>query len=61
MENINDRIAKAQADVNRHREAEGRKPVADFVTIQFKHGFVTMPVEEFHKLPKTKAKKLMKA
>lgn len=60
MENINERITKEQEDVNRIRRKEGKKPVTDFKTIQFKHGFVTMSAEEFSKLPKTKAKKLMK-
>lgn len=36
-------------------------PITDFVTIEFNHGFVTMPVEEFNKLTKVKKNKLMRS
>ena len=35
-------------------------PVQDFVTIQFRHGTIVLPAEEFNKLSKTKQRKLMK-
>lgn len=37
-----------------------RPPTKEFVTMEFKNGFVTMPVEDFNKLPKSKKNRLMK-
>ncbi len=60
MEKMAERIEQAQEAVNHARDELRKNCGTDFVTVVFKNGFITMPKEEFDKMPKTKKKKLLK-
>lgn len=60
MEQMEERIKQAQADINRRRSSDREPPVEDFMTVEFANGFVTMSIKEFNKQSKTRKDKLLK-
>lgn len=60
MEQMAEKIKKAQENINRQRVDQGILPTEEFVTAEYRNGFITMPVENFNGLPKYKKKKILK-
>lgn len=60
MEQMAERIKQAQEDINRRRARAGIPPAADFVTFEYRNGFVTVLAQVYDRLPKYKKNKLSK-